>query len=68
MMLQYDQYRVAPSRQSKQGSVAESERRAPIKPRESMKDILYNNVGVGMGVEERGSRVQCDISSVVIIT
>ena len=66
MMLQYDQYRVAPSRQSKQGSVAESERRAPIKPRESMKDILYNNVGVG--VEERGSHVQCDISSVVIIT
>ena len=55
MMLQYENNRnVVPSRQSRQGSIAESERRVPIKPRESMKDILYNGVGVG---DSRDSRV-----------
>lgn len=63
-MYQHEQNRGAPSRQSRQASIAESERRVPIKPRESMKDILYNNIGV----DERGSRVQCDISSEIIIT
>ena len=48
MMLQYDQYRGGvPSRSSKaeQSENHEGERRTPIRPRESMKDIIYNGVG-----------------------
>jgi hypothetical protein len=48
MMAQYDNYRGAPSRHSQQESVSnENDRRAPIRPRESIKDIIYNGVGVG---------------------
>ena len=52
LMHQYEQARVTPSRQSKpESTTGQSERRVPIRPRESMKDILYNGVGVG---EEKG--------------
>ena len=48
LMAEYEQYRGSvPSRSSKQESSGGSERRVPIRPRESMKDILYNGVGVG---------------------
>lgn len=51
MMLRYDEYRGAPSRGSKQDErLSENsgvDRRAPIRPRESMKDIIYNGVGTG---------------------
>ena len=45
-MIQYDNYRGAVSSRA---SKAESEltRRTPIRPRESMKDIIYSGVGVG---------------------
>ena len=47
MMAQYEQYhRGVPSRSSKQDSNGEGERRVPIRPRENMKDIIYNGVGV----------------------
>ena len=51
MMLRYDEYRGAPSRGSKMDErLSENsgiDRRAPIRPRESMKDIIYNGVGTG---------------------
>lgn len=69
MMAQYEQYqRGVPSRSSKQDSNGEGERRVPIRPRENMKDIIYNGVGV---LEEGGrgnSRVGCLICSVIILT
>ena len=67
-MAQYEQYRGSvPSRSSKQEAPLENERRAPIRPRENMKDIIYN--GVGVGEEGRvGSRVVCLISSGIILT
>ena len=59
IMLQYEQARVTPaSRQSKPESISgDSERRIPIRPRETMKDILYNGVGVGPEPNIKGSRV-----------
>jgi hypothetical protein len=48
-MTQYEEYqRGVPSRSSKQESNGEGERRVPIRPRENMKDIIYNGVGVGV--------------------
>jgi hypothetical protein len=62
IMYQYEQARVTPSRQSKpESTYGDSDRRAPIRPRESMKDILYNGVGVGEEKSNRaGSRVRAD--------
>ena len=61
MMMRYDQYRGAPSRSSKkEDRLSENsnvDRRQPIRPRESMKDILYNGVGVGEQGLQKGSRV-----------
>jgi fibrillarin-like rRNA methylase len=72
LMLQYENYRKAPSQSSKQGSaVDDGERRIPIRPRESMKDILYNGVGVGeenTGGYRAGSRVFTDLPSGIVIT
>ena len=67
-MDQYEQYRVAPSRGSKQSSSIQDERRVPIRPRESMKEILFNGMGVGEEGPQRGSRVSFDLSSGIIIT
>lgn len=69
MMLQYDQYRGGvPSRSSKaeQSENHEGERRTPIRPRESMKDIIYN--GVGEENAKGGSRVVAFLFSVIILT
>ncbi len=59
LMQRYDEYRGVPSRKeerlSENGTV--SEKRTPIRPRESMKDILYNGVGVGEESYQKGSRV-----------
>ena len=69
MMLQYDQYRGGvPSRSSKaeQSENREGERRTPIRPRESMKDIIYNGVGEENG--KGGSRVVAYLFSVIILT
>lgn len=58
-MQRYDDYRNVPSgkgeRASENGTM---EKRTPIRPRETMKDILYNGVGVGEEVYQKaGSRV-----------
>ena len=77
LMHQYESYRQTPpapqrqpqSRHSENYSIPESDRRVPIRPRESMKDILYNGVGVGeVNGNTKGSRVWVDLSSEIIIT
>lgn len=68
-MLQYDQYRGGvPSRSSKaeQSENREGDRRTPIRPRESMKDLIYN--GVGEENPKGGSRVDAFLYSVIILT
>jgi len=68
-MVQYEQYRGSvPSRSSKQETSTENERRTPIRPRENMKDIIYNGVGIGEDVGRVGSRVFGLICSVIILT
>lgn len=48
---------------------SDSEKRAPIRPRECMKDIIYNGVGIaGEDGSRTGSRVDFDLDSVIIIT
>lgn len=70
-MQQYDEYRGGvPSRGSKNNEKINEnygiDRRAPIKPRESMKDILFNGVGVGEDNYKRvGSNVSLKLSSVI---
>jgi len=69
MMAQYEQYqRGVASRSSKQESNGEGERRVPIRPRENMKDIIYNGVGVLEEVGKGNSRVEVLICSVIILT
>ena len=68
-MDQYEQYRVNPSRSSKNESgPSQNERRGPIRPRESIKDIIYSGVGVGEEGNRAGSRVLFDVFSEIILT
>jgi hypothetical protein len=48
LMQRYEDYRGVPSRKDDRLSEnTNSEKRTPIRPRESMKDIIYNGVGTG---------------------
>ena len=51
-MYQYEEYRGGPSKQSSKketrlSEYSEPERRSAVRPKESMKDIIYNGVGAG---------------------
>lgn len=67
-MQRYEDYRSnVPSRKDdrlSENSGVTNEKRTPIRPRESMKDIIYNGVGVGdEGNQKAGSRVRLEICS-----